>query len=203
MHVRLWLCSRFLCDEPLIKMITVQSLSWHIKIWNRCMSQGLNQYPVVTNMHSVSKLAQPTDQTRGLQITQDGYLKLIKLIQPLIIIFFNTKLTLFKIHLDIFKKYIISPSAQSNLRRPLRRVSSRCPLMAALETVAAEYTFLVVYGDKNQFRRNSLFFKKVKIVIFLVDWVRIVSNYDTFPYIHILWKYCISYWLQFDAIYWR
>ena len=31
-------------------MIAVQSLHvLHIIIWNKCMSQGLNQYPVVTN----------------------------------------------------------------------------------------------------------------------------------------------------------
>ena len=44
--------SRFLCYKPLIEMITVQSL-WHIIIWDRSMSQGLNQYPVVTKVQSV------------------------------------------------------------------------------------------------------------------------------------------------------
>ena len=39
-----------LCYKLLIKMITVQSL-WHIKIWNKCMSQSLNQYPMVTNLN--------------------------------------------------------------------------------------------------------------------------------------------------------
>ena len=52
--------SCFLCYEPLIKMITVQSI-WHIIIQNRCMSQGLNQHPVVTYMHSVSELRQDVD----------------------------------------------------------------------------------------------------------------------------------------------
>ena len=42
--------SCFLCYEPLIKMIIVQCLR-HIIIWNRCMSQGLNQYPMVTNVY--------------------------------------------------------------------------------------------------------------------------------------------------------
>ena len=28
----------------------------HIIIWNRCMSQGLNQYPMVTNMHSHQRI---------------------------------------------------------------------------------------------------------------------------------------------------
>ena len=37
--------TRFLCYEPLIKMIIIQSL-WHIIVWNGCMSQGLNQYPM-------------------------------------------------------------------------------------------------------------------------------------------------------------
>ena len=46
--------SHFHCYEPLIEMITVQSL-WYIIIRNRCMSQGLNQYPMVTTMHSVSE----------------------------------------------------------------------------------------------------------------------------------------------------
>ena len=49
--------SRFLCHEPLIKMITVQIQStWHI-IRNRCVSQGLNQYPIimVTNVHCVGE----------------------------------------------------------------------------------------------------------------------------------------------------
>ena len=41
-------------NEPLIEMITIQSL-WHIIIWNRCISQGLNQCPVVSNVHSVGK----------------------------------------------------------------------------------------------------------------------------------------------------
>ncbi len=39
---------------PLIKMITTQKL-WHIKIRNRCMSHGLSQYPMVTNVHYISK----------------------------------------------------------------------------------------------------------------------------------------------------
>ena len=43
------------CYEPLIKMITVQSL-WHIIIQNRYMSQDLNQYSMVTIMHSVNVL---------------------------------------------------------------------------------------------------------------------------------------------------
>ena len=47
--------SHFLCYEPLIQMFTEQNL-WHIIIQNRCMSQGLNQYPMVTNVHSVSEL---------------------------------------------------------------------------------------------------------------------------------------------------
>ena len=47
--------SHCFCYEPLIKMITVQSL-WHIIIWNRCMSQDLNQYSMVTIMHSVNIL---------------------------------------------------------------------------------------------------------------------------------------------------
>ena len=47
-HVRLWQLSsltgsRFLCYEPLIKIITVERL-WYIVIQNRCLSQGLNQY---------------------------------------------------------------------------------------------------------------------------------------------------------------
>ena len=46
--------SSFLCCELLIKMITAQSL-WHIIIWNRSVNQGLNQYPVVTNVHSVDE----------------------------------------------------------------------------------------------------------------------------------------------------
>ena len=41
----------FLCSELPIEMIPVQSL-WHIIIRNRCMSQGLNQYPMVTYVHS-------------------------------------------------------------------------------------------------------------------------------------------------------
>ena len=46
--------SHFLCYEPLIELIIVQSL-WHIIIWNRHIytSQGLNQYPTVTNVHYV------------------------------------------------------------------------------------------------------------------------------------------------------
>ena len=34
--------SRFLGYEPLIEMITTQSL-WHITIWNQCMSCGMNK----------------------------------------------------------------------------------------------------------------------------------------------------------------
>ncbi len=40
---RMWLA-------PVIKMTTTQNL-WHIKIRNRCMTRGLNQYPMVTNVH--------------------------------------------------------------------------------------------------------------------------------------------------------
>ena len=48
-HVRLWLLSSqlILCHETLIEMITVQNL-WHFITQNRCMSQGLNKYPMVT-----------------------------------------------------------------------------------------------------------------------------------------------------------
>ena len=46
--------SRFLCYEALIKMINSTSL-WHIIIKNRYMCQGLSQYPVVSNVHSVSE----------------------------------------------------------------------------------------------------------------------------------------------------
>ena len=46
-----------LCYEPPIEMITVQS-TWHIIIQNRCMSQGLKQYPMVTSVHSVSEYTQ-------------------------------------------------------------------------------------------------------------------------------------------------
>ena len=42
----------FTLVEPLIKMIAVQSLH-HIVIWNRCLSQVWNQYPMVNNVHSV------------------------------------------------------------------------------------------------------------------------------------------------------
>ena len=44
--------SCFLCYGLLMKMITVHS---HIFIRHRCMRQGLDQYPVVTNLRSVNK----------------------------------------------------------------------------------------------------------------------------------------------------
>ena len=42
------------CHKPLFKMISKSTKD--IKIRNRYMSQGLNQYPVVTNVHSVGQL---------------------------------------------------------------------------------------------------------------------------------------------------
>ena len=52
--------SRFLCYEPLIEMIRVQSL-WHIIIRNRCMRQGLNHYPLCQRIPNKLVLRKDTD----------------------------------------------------------------------------------------------------------------------------------------------
>ena len=52
--------SRFLCYEPLIEMIRVQSL-WHIIIGNRCMRQGLNHYPLCQRIPNKLVLRKDTD----------------------------------------------------------------------------------------------------------------------------------------------
>ena len=48
------LVTTFRCNGQLIKIITALVSLWHIISCNRCMSQGLNQQPIVTNTHFVS-----------------------------------------------------------------------------------------------------------------------------------------------------
>ena len=69
--------SRFLCYEPLIEMIRVQSL-WHIIIRNRCMRQGLNHYPLCQRIPNKLVLRKDTDI---IHVAMGGVKKVFTLVE--------------------------------------------------------------------------------------------------------------------------